>query len=89
MLRLEVLMRFNAVSRNAENYSVDRNKLFVQVAELLCLGRAARCAVLGVEVDDDNLSGLSRKIETLPTCSRQGEIGNFGVQHAFAPCLCL
>jgi hypothetical protein len=49
----------------------------MQVAELLAFGGAARCAVLGVEIDDNNLAGLGRQAESLAAGGRQGEVGDF------------
>ena len=82
---LEVFVRFNAVPGNAQNYGVDRNKAIMEIAKLLCFGRAARRAVLGIEIDNDDLAGLGRQVEDLSAGGGQGEVGDFRVQHVFAP----
>src|SRR6185369_4840347 len=84
LLGLEVLVRFDAVPRDAEDHRVDRRKLLVQIAELLAFGGAARRAVLGVEVDHHHLAGLGGKIESLAAGGRQGEVGNSCIEHAAA-----
>jgi len=58
LLGLEVLVRLQAVARNSQYYRVDRDELRMEVAELLRLGGTAWRAVLGVEIDDNDLAGL-------------------------------
>ena len=81
-------MRLQAVTRNSENYGVDRDKFRIQVTELLRLGRAAGCAVLGVEIDDHDLAGLRRKVEVAAAGCRQGEVLDLAVEHGFPLGLC-
>ena len=49
---LEVLMRLEAIARNAHNLATSLFEFFIQIAELLRLGGATRGIVLGVKIND-------------------------------------
>jgi hypothetical protein len=78
---LEVLVRFQAVARDAENDGIGGGKLVMQVAEILALRGTARCAVLGVEIDDHRFAGLGGEVEGRAAGGRQREVGDLRIEH--------
>ena len=56
----------------------------MKIAELLTLGGTARCAVLGVKVDDDLSTGLLGQFEGGAAGCRQGEVGECRIEHVVA-----
>jgi hypothetical protein len=81
-LGLEVLMRLQAVARNADHYRAQFRKLFVQVPELGAFDRAPGSVVLGIEIQNDGVALLRRKLE-LAARTRRREVDNFFAGHVF------
>jgi hypothetical protein len=73
----EALVRLDAVARYAPDAAAGLEKLGMQIAELLRLGRAAGCAVLGVEVDHQRLAALRGEAEGSAPGGGQRKIRNF------------
>ena len=65
---LEVFVRLDAVARDACNDAAGFSEFRIEIAELLCFRRATRSAVLGVEIEDQNLAAAGGKSKNPVTC---------------------
>src|SRR5688572_15115235 len=85
-LVLELLVRRDAVGRNAEHHCAGFLERAVQIAERLALQRAPGRVVLRIEVQDQVLAGGIRQLPGLAAGRRAAECRDFLVQgdgHAF------
>src|SRR3954469_23023739 len=80
-LRLEVLVRLQAVPRDAVDRAAGVLELRVEVAELLALGGAAGRVVLRVEVQDDQLGGNGGEAEGAAPRAREAEVADRFLGH--------
>ncbi len=76
LFALEVLVGFEAVARHAEHFGIGGLERSVLITKALPLGRAARGAVLGVEVDHYLLAFQAGEADGLPAGGGGLEIGN-------------
>jgi len=83
-LGLEVIVRLQAVARNADDFAAGLGELRMEVAEILALGGASGGVVLGVEVDDQQPGFRFGQPKCLAARRRQGEIADCFVEHRFA-----
>ena len=80
---LEVFVRFEAVTRDADDDGSRTDELRMQITELLRLGGASRRAVLGVEIKDDSAALAGGQSEGPAAGCRQAEIGYGVVDHGW------
>src|SRR5438034_7278625 len=83
-LGLEVLVRLQAVARNADDQRAGFLEFLVQVAELRALHRAPGRVVLGIEIKDYRPAAALRQLEC-PPGRGDGEIGDFLARHGVKP----
>ena len=67
------MVRFQAVARNAEDHRAEFFELPVQVAELRAFDGASGSVVLGIEIQNDWMALLRRKLEIAAGAGR-GEV---------------
>src|ERR1035437_123395 len=75
-------MRADVIARNADHLATGLHKSGVKVTKLLRFGSTARCAVLGVKINDEDLLTEIRKRNVFSARRRQAEFRDGLVDHA-------
>jgi len=81
LFRLELLVRGKVVAGNAKDYRVLANKFRIMIAKILPFSCAARRAVLGVKVKNDNFAPQRLHMDGLIAGCRALEVRNYTVEH--------